>query len=204
MIDNDNRIVTEKIKKPLRIETERLIIRRFKKTDSEDLFEYLSDAECIYYEPYPPLTDVSQGFGEAVSRMSNEVFYAVCLKSTDRSNSTEQPAQCGKLIGNITLCPQDFDTYDLGYVFNRSYHGKGYATEAAKALVEYAFGELNAHRIVAYCNPDNTPSWRLMERLGMRREAYMRKNVSFKSGEDGSPIWWDSYMYAILSEEQNQ
>ena len=51
------------------------------------------------------------------------------------------------------------------------------------------------------CNPENTPSWRLMERLGMRREGHLRKNIWFFRDENGRPIWQDTYEYAILREE---
>lgn len=59
----------------------------------------------------------------------------------------------------------------------------------------------HAHRILAMCNPLNTASWKLMERLNMRREAHHIKNNWFFKDENGSPIWQDTYKYAILKEE---
>ena len=60
------------------------------------------------------------------------------------------------------------------------YQGNGYATEAARALVNDAFTNNNAHRVIARCNVLNTASWKLLERLGMRREGHLLQNVWFK------------------------
>jgi RimJ/RimL family protein N-acetyltransferase len=89
----------------------------------------------------------------------------------------------------------------LGYVFNASYHGKGYATESAKALLDLAFRDSKARRIIAMCNPENESSWRLLERLHMRREGHLIKNIFFKVDESNTPIWQDTYEYAILAQE---
>lgn len=170
------------------IVTERLIIRRFQPEDWQDLYEYLSDEEVVRYEPYEVHT-MDQAKETAVKRASNESFYGVCLKKT------------GKLIGNLYLSKADFDTWELGYVFNRSYQGQGFAYESAKALLDYAFEHLGARRIVAMCNPDNHRSWKLMERLSMRREGLLMQNIYFKKNEDGEPIWLNTYEYAILKDE---
>jgi RimJ/RimL family protein N-acetyltransferase len=175
----------------LNIVTPRLLIRQFKPEDYEDLYEYLSDEQVVKYEPYHPFTR-EQCRLEAVKRSKNIDFLAVCLK--DR----------GKLIGNIYFEKQDFGTWELGYVFNRSYQGSGYATESARAVLDYGFKEMMARRVVASCNPENTASWRLLERLHMRREGHQLKNIYFKLDNDGNPIWVDSYNYAILTEEWQQ
>ena len=63
----------------------------------------------------------------------------------------------------------------------RGYHGQGYATEAANAMLDLAFGPGDIHRVAARCDVRNEASWRLMERLGMRREAHFREHAIFKS-----------------------
>ncbi|MFF2907979.1 GNAT family N-acetyltransferase [Paenibacillus sp. NPDC057934] len=73
----------------------------------------------------------------------------------------------------------------IGYIFNPEFYGKGYATEACQAVLNYAFAELGAHRILALCNPDNAPSWRLLERLSMRREGHFKKEAFFKKTKVG-------------------
>ena len=173
------------------METERLHIRRFRPGDRDDLFEYLSDPEVVRYEPYPAMTR-AQVAEEARNRAKDDSFWAVCLRETR------------KLIGNLYFCcqePKEFKTWELGYVFNRAYGGKGYATEAARRLVQYGFGTCGAHRIEARCNPLNAASWRLLERLDMRREGHMVKQAFFRRDELGKPIWNDTYIYAILAEE---
>lgn len=57
------------------------------------------------------------------------------------------------------------------------------------------------HRLVSLCNPSNTASWKLMERLGLRREGYSKKSVTYKQTSTREPIWWNEYQYAILVEE---
>lgn len=95
----------------------------------------------------------------------------------------------------------DFDTWELGYVFNRKYQGQGYATESARALINYAFTNLNVRRVVAMCSSKNNNSWKLLERLGMRREGLLLQNVYFKTDDNGEPLWMDTYEYAMLKSE---
>lgn len=106
-----------------------------------------------------------------------------------------------KLIGNIYLAKQDFDTWELGYVFNSRYQRKGYAIEASQTLVNYVFKSENARRVIAMCNPLNKSSWKLLERLGMRREGHLIQNIYFKKHKNNLPIWADTFEYGILKEE---
>ncbi|CCN80472.1 putative Acyl-CoA N-acyltransferase (fragment) (fragment) [Vibrio nigripulchritudo SFn27] len=73
---------------------------------------------------------------------------------------------------------------------------KGYAFEAAKALMEHGFAKMNIQRIVATCQPENTASYQLMEKLGMRREGHFKQCIQRSNGE-----WCDEYFYAILKTE---
>ena len=156
------------------LETERLILRRFCPEDWKDLHEYLSDPEVVCYEPYEVFTE-TQSREEAARRSGDGDFWAVCLKDG------------GKVIGNLYFSSGEFKNYELGYVFNRAYQGQGYATESARALIGLGFEKLGVNRIVAMCNPENVKSWRLLERLGLRREGYLRKNAYFKTDAAGNP-----------------
>ncbi len=173
------------------METERLVIRRFRPEDGADLFDYLSREEVVRFEPYGVFSR-EEANQAAEGRSKNDSFWAVCLKES------------GKLIGNVYFAKGEFDTWELGYVFHSHYWGKGYAYEAARALLDDAFKKQGAHRIVAMCNPLNERSWRLLERLGMRREGHLRQSVWFKTDEKGHPIWNDTYEYGILAEEWEQ
>ncbi|HBB28413.1 MAG TPA: GNAT family N-acetyltransferase [Clostridiales bacterium] len=173
-----------------KLNTERLIIRRFEENDWQDLYEYLSDDEVVKFEPYEAF-NLEQAKEETNYRITDNAFYAVCLKDN------------GKLIGNIYFCKGNFDIFELGYVFNKNYQKLGYATESIKALLDYAFTKLGVRRVVAKCNPLNTSSWKLLEHLNLRREGHFLKAVNFKKDKDknNQPIWHDTYQYAILAEE---
>ena len=120
----------------------------------------------------------------------NPAFYAVELKAS------------GKVIGKLYLKNQDFfDSYELGYTFNRNYWGKGYASESAKALMQYAFTELSARRIIAEADIRNTRSCRLLEKLGFRREGVFIQSAAFQTAPDGTPLFSDYCFYAMLKEE---
>lgn len=173
--------------------TERLILRKFLPSDWEDLFVYLSDPGVVQYEPYGAYTK-DECINEAFERYEeqNNRFWAVCLEGNN------------KMIGHVYFAqsePVDFRTWEIGYVFNPIYYGRGYATEACERILQYGFQEKNAHRIVAGVNVMNHASWKVLERLHMRREAHMLQNVFFKKTLEGEPIWNDSYRYAILSTE---
>ena len=167
-------------------ETERLILRRYKKEDVQDLFEYLSDEEVVKYEPYKPQT-----FDETKEnlewRIGTDEMIAVELKNTY------------KMIGNVYMGRRDFEALEIGYVFNRNYWGHGYAAESCKALISQAFHD-GVHRVYAECDPDNQSSCKLLEALGFQREAHFRKNVYFWKDEAGQAIWKDTYVYAKLNE----
>lgn len=174
--------------------TDRLVIRAFKPTDGDDLYDYLSDEEVVRYEPYG-VQSREMCEKEASSRSKNDCFLAVVLRSED------------KVIGNLyykQIEPSKVNTYEVGYVFNRSYHGLGYATESLKALVGHIFHQEKAHRIIAMCNTDNSGSWKLLERVGFRREATRIENMYFDWDDFGNPLWFDSYQYAILKKEHKE
>lgn len=85
---------------------------------------------------------------------------------------------------------------ELGWVLDPAYTGKGYATEAVRELLRFCFEDLGIHRVVANCFTDNSESWRLMERVGMRRETHAVRDSLHRSGE-----WLDGYAYALLADE---
>lgn len=167
------------------IETERLVLRRFCQHDLQDLHEYLSDQVVVRFEPYEPmnLASVQENLNW---RISTDEMIAVQLKST------------GKLIGNVYLGKRDFNTLEIGFVFNRHFWGQGYATESCNALINNAFA-CGVHRIYAECDPNNVNSWHLLEKLGFTREAHLRQNVYFSTDANGNPIWKDTFVYAILN-----
>lgn len=85
---------------------------------------------------------------------------------------------------------------ELGWVLAPSYTGQGYAAEAVGAVIDLCFGAFGLRRVHAGCFAANEPSWRLMERLGMRREESSRRTALHRSGE-----WMDGLNYGLLAEE---
>ena len=83
----------------------------------------------------------------------------------------------------------------LGVTLAGRHHRHGYATEALSTLLDYVFGTMKLHRVIADTDPENTSSWRLLERLGMRRETHSIQSLWFKGR------WANEYVYAILAEE---
>lgn len=156
------------------LETERLILRRYREGDLQDLYEYLSDPEVVKYEPYRNmnLEEVREELKERVAS--------------------------GEMIGNVYLGKREFHVLELGYVFNRKFWGCGYAGESCRALMQKAFSE-GIHRIYAECDPENENSWKLLQRLGFVREGYLKENVWFWEDEDGNPIWKDTYIYGMVN-----
>lgn len=100
-----------------------------------------------------------------------------------------------KLVGafRFDILDRQNGLADFGFVINRRYWNRGYATEATRAVLACVFQALKLHRIVATCDTRNVGSSRVMEKVGMRREAHFRRDV-FQKGE-----WRDSYLYAMLN-----
>ena len=85
---------------------------------------------------------------------------------------------------------------ELGWVLDPAHTGSGYATEAVRELLRYCFEDLGVRRVTASCFLDNDASWRLMERVGMRRELHAVRESLHRSGQ-----WLDTVAYAILVDE---
>ncbi len=171
------------------IETHNLIIRKFTPEDWSDLAEILTDEEVVYYEPYEVFT-VDKCKDEAVNFANSDSFFAVVLKDNN------------KVIGKLYFNDQkEYDTYELGYTFNKSYQGKGYAKESSLALIKYAFSKMNVRRIIAEADVTNEKSWHLLEKLGLRREGKFVDSCYKFTDENGKPVWKSIYSYAILDTE---
>jgi RimJ/RimL family protein N-acetyltransferase len=103
----------------------------------------------------------------------------------------------GTLFGGcgLYLRRAGYREYEMGYVLHRDWWGRGFASEAARALVAFGFGELGAHRIYAQVDPENEASGRLLTRIGFRLEGHIRKDM-LKHG-----VWRDSLVFGLLEDE---
>lgn len=172
----------------VQIETERLIIRKFRESDAANLYKYLSHprVNCFLDEK---LNSLDEAIESAKRRSDEELEFAVCLKES------------GKVVGNLFAKKEEPDTYGVGWHYNEIVEGKGYASEGAKAYMTYLFNEKSARRIYAYVEDNNLRSQKLCERLGMRKEGCFKEFISFTENEAGIPIYENTFQYAILKKE---
>ncbi|ATB31695.1 GNAT family N-acetyltransferase [Melittangium boletus] len=171
--------------------TPRLLLREFEEEDWRATHLYESDPEVVRYQSHGVRTpEESRDYILQVAELSRRLPRRVYdLAVVSRAENW--------LIGRCGMRYTDVPTREgtLWYILERASWGQGYITEAAQALMDFSFGTLGMHRMFADCDPRNPGSYRVMEKLGMRREAHFRENV-FLKGE-----WCDSYVYAQLDHE---
>ena len=174
--------------------TARLLLRPLTLADADDLLEYQSDAATVRYIPWPQRSrdDVLQALEahatKAVEAPAADGEFAL-LAWTLRDG--------GKVIGqsNLSIESQLHRHASIGWVTHPAYLRRGFATEATRALLDWAFGALDLHRVTATIDTRNVASARLAERLGMRLEALHVEDEWFK-GE-----WTSTWTYALLERE---
>lgn len=178
----------------LRIETDRLILRPIQTEDVEDLLEYQSNPEIVRYIPWPPRT-MEQVKEAAEKTIATGKFKLV--ESNDYLVLVWELRSSGKVIGqsNMGLVSKENKCANIGWVTHQDFQRRGYAYEATKALLNYAFENFDLHRVIADIDTRVPKSAALAEKLGMRREA------EFKDGEFFKGEWCDMWLYAILKRE---
>ncbi len=169
------------------IRTKRLLLRSFRESDYDDVFELLSQLEDDKFEGYSGIT-YENGREHLKYRLGSEEYYAIEL------------TESGKVIGNIYCGNREFAAREVGYIVNKHYQQNGYAAEALSAVIEQAFRD-GAHRVYAECDPRNVSSWKLLEKAGLRREAHLKQNVWFSRDKNGAPVWKDTLIYSILEND---
>ncbi|MET4559019.1 ribosomal-protein-alanine N-acetyltransferase [Lysinibacillus parviboronicapiens] len=165
------------------IKSPRLVIREFEPDDWQAVYAYTSDMNVMKYIPEGVFSekDAKNFVSENMEEAKN--FPVILVEENI-------------LIGHMVF-HQYFGehTYEIGWVFNPDYYNKGYASEAAQALLNYGFKDMQLHRIIATCQPQNIASYKVMEKIGMRKEGYFKKCIPH--GDE----WWDEYYYAVLAQE---
>lgn len=178
------------------IVTERLTLRLMTLDDVNDVHAYQSLAEVCQFQSFEPRSRevVAQNVEKhsTASRLAADGDYlqlALELPAT-----ADAPA---RVIGDsyFTIASLEHSRGEIGWSMHPDFMGKGYAAEAARAVLALAFTELGLHRVYAELDPRNDASIALCKRLGMREEAYFVKDIMFK-GE-----WGDTGVYAILAQE---
>jgi ribosomal-protein-alanine N-acetyltransferase len=172
----------------LPLDSARLILRRFNGADLPAFLAYRNDPEVARFQSWESFSlaeataFLARQEAQEIASPGQWLQIAISLKRT------------GQLVGDCALKVHAADARQatIGITLDRAYQSQGLATEALSALLEYLFLEANLHRVQADTDPANVRAWRLLERLGMRREAHCLQSLWFKGR------WADEFFYAIL------
>lgn len=172
------------------IQTERLIIRLAEPEDAEAIFSYRSDFAANKYQGWLPdsveeVSDYIRNMPRTIAVSDSCFQFAIILVDEN------------SLIGDMGIRFTNHNNMqaEIGCTLHTAYQKKGYATEALTAMVDYLFGILDKHRIIASVDPRNTPSVRLIERLDFRKEAHLKESYYLRGN------WVDDVIYAKLKKE---
>lgn len=172
------------------LDTERLILRRYRPQDAEDMYRNWATSEAVTrYLTWPPYTDVGEAHGyikSVIDSYADTVYNWIIEDRADR-----------QAIGSISVVEFRDDTAcaEIGYCLSERFWGKGIMTEALGAVIRYLFDEIGFRRIQATHDANNPASGRVMEKCGMRYEGTLRQ-----AGRNNQGIC-DTVMRAILKDE---
>ena len=172
--------------------TDRLVLRPFTAGDVDDVWDYQRRPEVARHMLWAAREREQTRL--VVEEMAGEV---ALRKARDCLSMAVFWPEIGRVVGQVELVwlSEEHHQGEVGYVFNPDHHGKGLATEAVREVLRLGFEELGLHRVIGRCSAHNTASARLLERLGMRREAHFLHSALVK-GE-----WREEMIYAILADE---
>ncbi|MFJ7934634.1 GNAT family N-acetyltransferase [Sporosarcina sp. NPDC096371] len=169
----------------------RIQLREMVKGDWPDVHKYASMESVCKYQPWGPNTEeeslmfIDEVLQDAKRQPRSRFVFAVFEQETATMIGS----------GEITIRDTVNREGEIGYIFHPDYWGRGYATEVALLLVNFGFNDLNLHRIYATCDPRNSASSRVLEKVGMVMEGRLRETLLLKDG------WRDSFIYGILEHE---
>ncbi len=175
------------------VRTERLVLRRATPDDVEATWQFrrldevsrwITRAPTTFEEYRARVADPERLASSIVVELEGEVIGDLMLRHQDAWAQAEVEDQARGVQA------------ELGWVLHPQHAGHGYATEAVRELIRICFEDLGLRRLTAECFADNVASWRLMERVGMRREVHTLRDSLHRSG-----AWLDSMGYALLAEE---
>jgi RimJ/RimL family protein N-acetyltransferase len=174
------------------VRSARLLLRPLAAADVDALLAYRSLPEVCRYVPFEPM-----GREDVMARLREQWSCHALAQEGDALILGAELADTGQLIGDVMLrwISAEHRCGEIGYVFSPAFAGRGFAGEAAHAVLHLAFDDLGLHRVMARLDARNTASARLAARLGMRQEAHLVENEWFK-GE-----WTDELDFALLGRE---
>ncbi|MHA6297789.1 GNAT family N-acetyltransferase [Devosia sp. CAU 1758] len=172
--------------------TQRLSLRPFTRGDVDAVFAYRGREDVARY-----LFDTPLSREECALAIQQRTSQTRLEQEGDRVVLAVETLDSTALVGEVSLIWRSVEARqgELGWIFHPAHQGLGYASEAANRMLDLGFGAADLHRVFARCDARNDRSWRLMERLGMRREAHFREHALFKGG------WDEEFYYAMLRDE---
>ncbi|GAA1821565.1 GNAT family protein [Actinomadura chokoriensis] len=173
----------------MELRTPRLLLREFRTGDHAAVHAFAGDAEVTRYTDWGPNSTVD------TTAFMTEVVQDAAALPRHRFGLAVAELEHGTLIGSVELqvTSTSHRRAEIGYVLHRQWWGRGYAGEAAAALLDFGFEELGLHKITATCDPRNTASARVLAKIGMRREGHLRDHLYLRGR------WHDRLLYAALS-----
>jgi RimJ/RimL family protein N-acetyltransferase len=174
------------------IQTERLLLRPFEDGDIQSLYAMQSNAEVVRY-----LYHDARSLDEVRSALARKIAAVSIAGEGDGVGAAAVLRETGEVVADLSLwCVSEGHAQgELGFVVHPAHQGEGYATEATQPMLDFAFDAVGLHRMVGRTEARNVASARVLEKLGMRREAHFIENEWVK-GE-----WQSELVYAILAEE---
>jgi len=175
----------------LQLETERLILRDLIKSDWQGLHRYAADPEVVRYLPFGPNSEEdTKIFLQREIKLQRQQTRQHFVLAVTLKDDKQVIGAC-----RLSVTNPDKQEGSIGYCLAKKFWGQGYATEAVAKLLNFGFQQLNLHRIFATCDPKNNVSMRVLVKIGMRQEGYLRE-YEWVKGE-----WRDALLYAILERE---
>jgi RimJ/RimL family protein N-acetyltransferase len=174
------------------LETSRLTLRPFLEEDFEALHAMRSNPEVVRY-----LYEEPTSADQTRSVLDRRIARTSWAKEGDWLAAAVVERESGLTVGDVALfwVSERDRTAEIGFISDPRHQGKGFATEAARALVDWAFATAGLHRVIGRTEARNTASTRVLEKLGMRLEAHFVENEWVKNE------WQSELVYAILDRE---
>jgi RimJ/RimL family protein N-acetyltransferase len=173
------------------IQTERLLLRRLALGDAVAMYSYRSDPAIMRYQTWHPISErevrafIKKNKGLKFDSAGTWFQLGIYLKPTQ------------ELIGDIGIhfLPSEKQQVEIGFTLSSKYQHKGHASEAVRHVLNYLFADLHKHRVIASVDPGNDASIKLLETIGMHKEAHFRKSIW--TGKE----WADDIIYALLDSD---
>jgi ribosomal-protein-alanine N-acetyltransferase len=170
------------------LKTPRLLLRRVRESDEKDMFEYTSNCDITKFLSWYPHSEITQT-KKYIAHLISE------YDMKDRFAWAIEISEFNKFIGIVRIFDVSFANKrgELSYILNPAFQGKGIALEAIKVVIEFCFAKVGLNRIQAKCTPDNLPSEKVIQRLGMSYEGTLKEFWINKGN------FADARLYALLA-----